>query len=81
MAATGLFFLRDPRPEGDEVLRMLPRFSDPGEASEQLRWYLARDERRAELAQQAREAIMNRTFRHNAEELLKLLDRQAVTIT
>lgn len=74
MAACELFFLRDPRPEGDEVLRMLPRFFDPREASDQLRWYLDHPDHRADAARQARAAIADRTFDHNARRLLGLLE-------
>jgi spore maturation protein CgeB len=74
LAATGLPFLRDPRPEGDEVLHMLPRFRSPGEAGEQLRWLLAHELEREEMARQAREAIQDRTFASNAKRLLKLLE-------
>jgi spore maturation protein CgeB len=73
MAATGLFFLRDPRPESDSVLGMLPSFSGPEEASELVRWYLARDDLRAELGRQAREAVADRTFLNHAKQLLGLL--------
>jgi spore maturation protein CgeB len=41
LAAIGCFFLRDPRPESDEILPMLPSFESPSEFGEQLRWYLA----------------------------------------
>lgn len=71
MAACGLFFLRDPRGEGDDVLHMLPTFSSPAEAGELLRWYLAHDDERAKLADQAREAIAERTFIHYAAALLR----------
>lgn len=70
MAACGLFFLRDPRGESDEVLWMLPTFGSPEEASQLLRWYLAHDKERAKLADQAREAIADRTFDHYAAALL-----------
>ncbi len=73
-AATGMFFLRDPRPEGDQVLHMLPTFTSPGEASELLRWYLAHPEQRHKAAQQAREAIAERTFDNNARTLLTALE-------
>jgi spore maturation protein CgeB len=79
MAACGLFYLRDPRPEGDQVLAMLPTFADPGEASELLRWWLAHPDERAAMAAQAREAIADRTFHNHAAHLLRLLDRQPVT--
>lgn len=75
MAACGLFFMRDPRPEGDEVLDMLPTFAGPEDASEQLRWWLAHPEERAALARKAREAVADRTFKNHAVRLLRLLDR------
>ena len=75
-AACGLFFLRDPRPESDEVLGMLPSFSDPGEASELLRYWLPRETERAELAMKAQAAIAERTFTHHAAELLRLIDKE-----
>jgi hypothetical protein len=75
MAACGLFFLRDPRVESDAVLPMLPAVTTPEDASEQLRWWLARDSEREALAAMAREAVANRTFRNNAIGVLKLLDR------
>lgn len=71
MAACGLFFLRDPRPEGDEVLHMLPTVSGPEDASEQLRYWLKRD--RAAVAAQARDAIADRTFTNHAADLLRQL--------
>jgi hypothetical protein len=80
MAATGLFFLRDPRPEGDEVLSMLPTFLGAEDASEKLRFWLRRDGLRAEAARQAREAIADRSFRNHAIRLLRLFDRQPVTV-
>jgi hypothetical protein len=79
MAACGLFFLRDPRQEGDDVLPMLPTFTSPAEASELLRWYLARDGLRARLARRARDAVADRTFTNHATQLLRLFDRQPVT--
>ncbi|MFD6069440.1 glycosyltransferase family protein [Amycolatopsis lurida] len=73
MAACGMFFLRDPRPEGDDVLPMLPTFTTAGEASEQLRYWLGRPAERTELAAQARAAIADRTFTHRAADLMRLL--------
>jgi len=72
MAACGLWFLRDPRPEGDEVLSMLPVFSSPAEASEKLRWHLARDDVRERHAAAAREAVAGRTFDAAARRLIRL---------
>lgn len=75
MAATGLFFMRDPRPEGDGVLDMLPTFTSPDEASGQLRWWLARPEERQAAAEKARAAVAGRTFGNSAARLLRLLDK------
>lgn len=74
LAATGLFFLRDPRPEGDEVLPMLPTFSSPAEAGELLRWWLRHPDDRARAAGGAREAVAGRTFEANAARLMRLLE-------
>jgi hypothetical protein len=76
MAACGLFFLRDPRPEGDELLGMLPTFGAPAEASALLRWYLEHDDERLTLASKAREAVADRTFDAHAARLLRLLDKE-----
>lgn len=76
MAACGLFFLRDPRGEGDEVLDMLPTFSSPEEASQLVRYWLGRPDERAEVAVKARAAVADRTFVNHAVELLRLLERK-----
>lgn len=76
MAACGLFYLRDPRPEGDEVLHMLPTFSNAEEASDLLRWWLAHPDAREKAATQAREAVADRTFRRHAVDLLQLIDKE-----
>lgn len=73
MAACGLFFLRDPRGESDEVFPMLPTFDGPQDAAEKLGWWLAHGEARQRAAVKAREAIRPRTFGSNAQALLKLL--------
>jgi len=75
MAATGLFFLRDPRLEGDLLFPMLPTFSSAREASEQLRWWLKHDDERQEAAGQARAAVADRTFMRNARDLMGHLER------
>lgn len=67
MAACGLFFLRDSRPESDEVFgEVLPLFSSPREASDLLRWWLAHDDEREERARQAYQRIADRTFINHA---------------
>lgn len=73
MAACGLFFLRDPRPEGDRLFHMLPTFESPDEAGEQLAWWLAHDAAREKAAHLAREAVADRTFTEHATALVRLL--------
>lgn len=73
MAACGMFFLRDPRPEGDQILSMLPTFEGPQDASEQLRYWLARPAERRDRAEAARAAVADRTFINRAAELVRLL--------
>ncbi len=74
MAACGLFFLRESRGEGDEVLDMLPVFTSPAEASELIRYWLDRPDERQALADKARAAIAGRTFDSHAAGLLRLLN-------
>ena len=74
MAACGLFFARDPRPESDALFPMLPAYSTPQEAGELVRWYLAHPQHRELAAAAARAAIEDRTFRNHARKLLAMLD-------
>lgn len=76
MAACGLFFVRDPRPEGDHVLSMLPTFDSPEEAGELIAWYLDHPDSRRALALRAGAAVADRTFTASATKLLGLLGRQ-----
>jgi hypothetical protein len=74
LAATGTFFLRDPRPEGDRVLSMLPTFADPGEFGDLLRWWLSHDDARRDAATAARAAVADRTFANAAARLLAMVE-------
>ena len=83
MAACGLFFLRDRRPESDEVFGgnrylatpdILPVFESPEDAEEKLRWWIAHDSLREKRAAMAREAIEDRTFDNRAEEVAEILE-------
>lgn len=79
MAACGLFFLRDPRPESDEVLgKILPSFSSPEEASSLLRTTLKFGELRERDAQRAYEAVAARTFGNNARAALNLMEEAGI---
>lgn len=73
MAACGMFFLRDPRPESDAIFSMLPTFADPEDAAEQIRWWTdpGRDLAREALAGKAYTAIADRTFQVHAAALLR----------
>jgi hypothetical protein len=73
LAACGTFFLREPRPEGDEVFPMLPTFTEPGDFTEKLRWWLSHDSEREAAALKAREAITDRTFPKNVAAVLDRL--------
>jgi spore maturation protein CgeB len=73
LAACGTFFLRQPRGEGDEVLDMLPTFTDSAELGDLVRYYTRHDSERTLLAQKAREAVADRTFEANAKRLLAIL--------
>lgn len=74
LAATGTFFLREPRGEGDDVLSMVPTFDGPEDFESKLRWYLAHDDERQAVADKARAAIAGHTFAASAAHLLRLLD-------
>lgn len=73
LAATGTFFLRESRGEGDGLFPMLPTFSSPEEFGDLARWWATHDESRHEAAQKAREAVVDRTFAANASRLLHLI--------
>lgn len=80
MAASGLWFARDPRPESDELFPMLPAYSDPAEASDLIRWAIAHPGERDAAAGKAWAAVQGRTFTEHAKKLLRLLDRQPITM-
>lgn len=73
LAATGCFFLREPRPEGDDLFPMLPTFTSPADFGERLRWWLDHDQARLDAAEAARAAVADRTYTENAKALLRLL--------
>lgn len=73
LAACGTFFAREPRGEGDELFPFLPTFTDPSDLEDIIRFYLERDDTREALADKARGAIADRTFRANAEKLLSFI--------
>ena len=79
MAASGLFFLRDPRPESDELFgHILPAFSGPGHASELLHDWVKWDGRRERAAERAYERVAARTFANNARAALGLMEQAGI---
>jgi len=72
LAASGTFFLTQARGENLHVLPTVPKFSDPGEFGDQLAWWLAHPDQRADVTAKAREAVADRTFAANAARLLEL---------
>lgn len=73
LAASGTFFLREPRGESDELFPSLPTFTDPGELGDLVRWWASHDSEREEAAVKARLAVQDRTFEANARRLLQLI--------
>lgn len=79
MAACGLFFLRDPRPESDEVFgHILPSFDSPEEASDLMRSWVMQEDRRERAAERAYEAIAHRTFDNNARKAVALMEEAGI---
>lgn len=74
LAACGTFFLREPRGEGDQLLNMLPTFTEPDEFSDLLRFYVGNHKARAKAAKLARAAVQDRTFTAHAARFLRLIN-------
>jgi hypothetical protein len=74
MAACGLPFARDPRPESDALFPFLPSFSTPGEAREVVDWLLADEDRRQALGKQVMQAIQGRTFDNQAAQAMRFIE-------
>lgn len=73
LAASGTFFLTEPRGENREVLPMVPTFVGPEDFSDQLRWWLDHDAERLSVAAAARGAVAGRTFDVHARSMLSAL--------
>lgn len=71
MAACGIPFLRDSRPESDEVFPFLPTFTDAESAFDLLKWYLEDDYARVNLGCKTQLAIADRTFDNHAKMLME----------
>lgn len=69
----GVFLLREPRGEGDELFPHLPRFTTPAELSDQLQWALANPDARSEAVRKAQAAVADRTFEGNVAQFLRII--------
>jgi spore maturation protein CgeB len=87
MAACGLFFVRDPRGESDDVFGgnkamglpdILPTFKNPGEASDLIKWWVKHDEEREKHALLARDRIADRTFDNAARKACKWMEEAGI---
>lgn len=74
LAAIGTPFLRDPRPEGNDLFPFLPTFDTPAEMESLIRWHLSHPDTLVEMGKRAREAVHDRTFANSAARMLRLLD-------
>lgn len=73
LAATGSFFLRDPRPESGELFPFLPSFESPEELGALVAEWLPREDDRMALGARARAAVADRTFANHARRALARL--------
>lgn len=80
LAACGTFFLRDPRPEGDDLFPMLPTFTGPAEFSDLLAWWHRHPDERKTAADAARAAVAGHTFQATTARLLRLIDGVSKTM-
>lgn len=78
LAACGVPFLRDSRPESDELFPFLPTFENAGDAAQWVRWYLDNPGDAVRLGMKARMAIADRTFDNHATMLLEEMERSGL---
>lgn len=74
-AACGIPWLRDSRPESDELFPFLPTFTDAESAHDLLRWYLNNPEITELYGKMARNAIADRTFDNHAKMLMEEMEK------
>ena len=75
LAACGAFYLTEARGENREVLPMVPTVDSPEDFADKLAWWLAHDTERQQVADQAREAVADRTFLNSARKLLQIVNQ------
>lgn len=80
LAACGAFYMTEARGENEQLLPFVPKIESPAQFSEEMRWWLDRPHQRHKIALKAREVLSGWTFENRAAVLLRLLERQPVTI-
>jgi spore maturation protein CgeB len=70
MAACGLFFLREPRPESDVLFPDLPLIETPQNLHDQILYWLEHDQERQQIVEQNKKSIEHRTFDLLAEQFI-----------
>lgn len=70
MAACGLFFLRESRKESDEIFHMLPTFDGAKDLENKIHYWLVHPDERNAKAEQAKKAIVDRSFDVLAEQFI-----------
>lgn len=87
MAACGLFFVRDPRGESDDVFggtpalgvpEALPTFDGPDDAAEQIKWWVNNDRQRERHALMAYERVKYRTFDASAKKVALWMEEAGI---
>jgi len=71
LAATGTFFAREPRGEGDGLFPFLPQVTEPGELADVIRWAQDNPNARRTAAARAREAVADRSFAGTVAQFLR----------
>jgi spore maturation protein CgeB len=74
LASTGTFFMTDDRPEVREVFGdTVPTFTSPGQLEDQIRYWLAHDEERRQVAASLPGLISTHTFDDRVDGILRVL--------
>lgn len=77
LAACGLFYISDYRPELAEVFRdAVPSYSTPQELEKHIRHYLVAEEERLAIAERLPELVARHTFDARVGEMLEILEEQ-----
>ena len=72
LAAIGAFQISDPRPELIEIFgETIPTFRNASELEGLIRYFLAHDDERQQLAARARQLVQRETFSRRAEDLIR----------